>query len=107
MRTRPSGKTARISISPPIALMTPRNVLIYGRRRSRVKAAGGKLDNSFNLLAVQPLKPFHDAVDVGSGFQIFKDAGDRHPGTADPGTAYLSWNAFDRGALGPIQRRHE
>jgi len=75
------------------------------RRRSRVKAAGGKFDSRLNLLAIQPLKPFHDVLDIGSGFQIFEDDGDRHAGTTEyPGAAYLSWDAFDHGALGPIER---
>jgi hypothetical protein len=35
----------------------------------------GELDYGSRLVPVQPVKPFHDVVDVGSGFQILKNGG--------------------------------
>ncbi len=53
-----------------------------------------------NLVAIQPFEPIHNVIDVGARFQIFKNDGDRHAGAAKyPGAAYLSRDAFDRGAL--------
>jgi hypothetical protein len=70
------------------------------RRGSLVKPAGSKFDNGLDLVAIQTLKPLHNVVDVGACFQIFKNDGDRHAGSAKyPGSAHLAWNAFDRRSL--------
>jgi hypothetical protein len=41
-------------------------------RRWHIKASSRKLDHG-NHLFVGQMKPFHDLVDGGSGFQIVKD----------------------------------
>src|SRR5208283_5441379 len=68
------------------------------RVSSRLRAA-----NSITALiwsSIQPFEPIHNVIDVGARFQIFKDVGDRHEGSAKyPGAAYLSRYAFDHGAL--------
>src|SRR5260370_42280507 len=75
------------------------------RRRSLIQTTSGKFDNGLNLVAIQPFEPIHNVIDVGDRFQIFKDDGDRHAGSAKyPGSAYLSRDAFDCGALRTINR---
>src|SRR5205814_8221116 len=70
------------------------------RRWSDVKAAGGKLDDGFDLFAVQTFEPLHNVVNVGAGFQIFKDDGNGHARPLEhPRAAYLSRDAFHRRAL--------
>ncbi len=69
-----------------------------------VEAARGEVDDEPHLFAVQTVEPFHEVVNAGSAGQIFKDRGDRHPSAAEyPGTAELSGDAFDCGALRPIE----
>src|SRR6266436_10199829 len=74
------------------------------RRRSLIQTTSGKFDNGLNLLAIQPFEPFHNVIDVGTRFQIFKDDGDRHAGSAKyPGSAYLSRDAFVGGRRSSYQ----
>jgi len=36
------------------------------------------MDHFFHLFAIQSVEPFHEAVDIRSGFQILEDGGDGH-----------------------------
>ena len=47
-----------------------------------IETADGELDYCLDLFAVQTVEPFHDVVDIGSGFDIFENCGDRHTGSA-------------------------
>ena len=77
------------------------------RGRSLFKAAGDKFDDRLNLLAVRPFEPLHDVIEAGACFYILKDDRDGHArALKHPGAAYLSRDAFHRGALSPIQRCH-
>ena len=63
-----------------------------------------KIEDCCDLFSRQ-VEPFHDVFYAGSCFEIFEDRSHRHSrATEDPGTAYLSWYALDRGALRPIKR---
>ena len=45
-----------------------------------------------------------DFADGHPGFQVFEDGLDGHPGSAeDPGPADFAGDAFDGGALGPVE----
>jgi len=55
------------------------------------ETAGGELDYRFDLFAVEAIEPFHNVVDIGSGFQVFKDGGYGHSRTfQNPGAAYFA-----------------
>src|SRR6202163_2572474 len=72
-----------------------------------IKAAGCKLDNGLDLFAVETVKPLHNVVDVGPGFQILEDGGYRHArALKNPRAAYFAGDAFHRGTLRPIEVRH-
>src|SRR5207248_4299660 len=80
---------------------------LRGAGRRFVEAAGGELDNGFYLFTIQAVIPFHDVVDVRSGFQILKDGGHRHAcALQDPRTAHLAGNALHRRTLRPIETCH-
>jgi len=71
-------------------------------RRGRVcsRLRGGKFDDGFDLFAVIDRRPIHNLLNVGAGFQIFKDDGDGHARALKPqDAAYLARDAFPRGAL--------
>jgi len=46
--------------------------------RGFIETTDGELDYRLHLISVQPLEPFHDVVNIGSGFQIFEDGGYQH-----------------------------
>jgi len=71
--------------------------------RGLVKTARREFDYSFHLGSIQTGEPFHDVVNVRTGFQIFKDGGNRHSGVfQNPCAANLAWHAFNNGTLRPV-----
>ena len=90
------------STSKPAASAALSNSLLRNRSvfRRLIKAAGGKLDNSFDLFTVQPFELIHDVVDTGSRFEILEYGGYRHPGSLEnPCAADFAGNALDGRAL--------
>jgi hypothetical protein len=72
-----------------------------------VETACGKLDDSPDLIPVQPVKPFHDVVDAGPSFQILENRGHRHArALQNPRATDFSRNALDRGAFRSIEACH-
>jgi len=71
-----------------------------------LKAARSKIQDRCDLFPRQ-VEPLHNLFNGGSRFEILEDDGDGHARAAeDPGTTYLSRDAFDRRTLRPIQRGH-
>src|SRR5580658_1958607 len=72
----------------------------------RVEAAGGKFKHRLNLLPGH-MKLLDDFLDARTRFEIFKYRSGGHPGSAkNPRAAAPVRNAFDGGALGPIEICH-
>jgi hypothetical protein len=75
--------------------------------RGLIETTSGKLDYGFNLLAVQPIEPFHNVVDTRSGFKVLEYGGYRHSSSLEnPCAADLAGNTLHGRALGPIERCH-
>src|ERR1700722_6992186 len=63
-----------------------------------------KIQDRCDLFSRQ-VEPFHNVLYASSCFEIFEDRSHWHSrATENPGAAYLSRYALDRGALGPIKR---
>jgi len=50
-----------------------KNEHLWRVSRLFIETADSKLDNRFDLFPVQPVEPFHDVVDTGSGLDVLKD----------------------------------
>jgi len=64
-----------------------------------LEAARGKIEDCCDLFPCQ-VEPLHDLLNGGTCFEILEDDGGGHASAAeDPGAAYFSRDAFNRGAL--------
>ena len=73
-------------------------------RRWCSQASGGEFENGFDVFASKPSIEFHEFVNADTILKVFKYGGDGHPCSAkNPWAAYLSGNAFNGLALGPIE----
>src|SRR5208282_1373027 len=80
---------------------------LRGEGRRFIETAGGKLDDSFDLFAIEAVIPLHDVVEAGARLEVFEDGGDRHPRALQhPRAAHLAGNALHRRTLRPIEIRH-
>lgn len=72
----------------------------------RVEASRCEFQHGDDLLPGH-VKPLHDFVDRGPGFELLKDEGDRHARVLEnPRATHLSGDAFHGWALGPIENCH-
>ena len=66
-----------------------------GLRREWIETSRRKFKHGYNLFPVQ-VELFHDLVNRGPGFEVFKHNRNRHPGILKhPCAAHLAGDAFD------------
>src|ERR1700679_2232970 len=81
--------------------------ILRGINGRLIETSCSELDDGSHLVPVQPVKPFHDVVDVGSGFEILKNGGYGHSSAFQhPRATDLTGMALDAGPFRPINTCH-
>jgi hypothetical protein len=71
------------------------------------QATCGKVQHGLDLFPRQAIVELHEFVDRHAVFQVFKNCGDGHAGTAkNPRAADFPGHTFDSGALRPIEHEY-